>query len=418
MHKHRLLIILYDKNLLNLIIAETTSSDIQILDTKRVRIFNDNASILRDKILQVLKLWQEEVGIKLVEEEIILEGSSKNKGVDDIFIFSPRDESSLEDLTDNLFVQGKDVKPQGAVRLAKQIKFKNLLFVSFDMDLIDVTGYRKDQKGKMTVVNEKSKFNPHDILKNKEFLEEFYDVRLELSPREVQDKALNFNKVSPYSYSKLEDVFLKYKLLEERLGKFLSCKKLKFGDFGKGRVQDNLLVLSGEDLRLSQNMPVFILAVLNVFNLNGNFQVIRDDYDILDHLQRSKKKFLFDKFLNSVFYPPYGVVYSIEKKGGAKIDDIAGEGIAKGKDGDKKIIPMYGKIHNVNMEDIGEIQLDLSKKYTCCGKKDKIKLKSQKGEIIFDVRPKPIDDMFKKNEKNDLLISWMKGVGAADYIDL
>ncbi len=407
----RYLLIFIGKYHLDLLIARKTSSKVKILFSKKLRIytFTYNFSIC-EYILEALNEWGNETGCKLVKENVPIIPRVGKNGVDDIFIFSRYWISELKTLSQNIFEVGKELKPEGAKLILDYTNFRNLLFISFDFDSTVIARYSKCKDGLMKVVAEKIKFDTKEAVSNINLyseLKEYYQV-----DKDLRSRFLNQIKVPIFNLNEPEEVLLEYVLANYKLKPFTEFEKLELNKFGMGRREDNLLVLGGEKVTMSNNAQLYILSILETLNLSGIFGLCIDTYGMFDFLQRSDEKLIDDSLCTSLILDYWGLVMTIRAKKSVKFDEELAK--VNVKDGviDRQIIPMVGRIARFTFLERGDIDIRILDNAESINKSKNLRFSNMEKNFVIDSRLRPVKNNFHFRPKSDLVISWMKSVGA------
>jgi hypothetical protein len=413
MHKERILIILYDRYLLRFALLEAEGSKIQTIGLKDLRVYRDNYDFsIGEYILQALTLWGKELGIKLVEEMVPIIPQKGQDGIDDIFIFTYKQDESLYSLTKEIFVFSKDIQREGALNLTKFIDFSNLLLVSFDDERTLVTRYCKDRRGIMKVVSEEKRFNLRELTDNKDMVNTLQRFESVLKPSLAKNTLMNSYKFPPFNISYQEECVIEYLSNISRLEAFTECKKLRLSSFGEGEMEDNVLVVGGDRARLIKNTSLQLLSILTAFNLAGNFSVYTDPLGFLDFLQKERKQTLSDQVYKKFMLDFWGKVIILSSKKGGKLDDIVADVDVTDGNTTRQAIPMFGRILKFTFLEKGELVLDAKRGFSVGNKQNRIDLKGARGNVVIDSRNRPVSKNFEMLAESDLVMSWLKGIEA------
>lgn len=413
MQQERILIIIHDEYLLRFALFEAKDSSIRAIAVKDLRIYCHSYNFsISEYILQALTHWGTELSIKLVEEMVPIIPKRDNVGVDDIFIFSYKEDEGLNVITKKVFIRGKEITQEGALNLTKFVDFSNLLYISFGNSRTLITRYKKDIKGVMKVVSESKEFDLKSILAEDNFLAKLKNFK---SIRDF-DRSLNlfrnFEKIPLFKVSLLGDSLIEYLLNMARLKAFEGCKKLNLAGFGEDGLEKTILIISGDRTRLISNIPLQILSVLSAFNLNGAFRVYVDRFGFFDFLQKQEEQILSDQFYSSFCLDFWGDVITISPKKVGEQDEVVAA--VEVKDGDTKnqLIPMFGRIFKFNFLEGGSVKLAMRKGYFVGKKLSQLEVKDAREHLVIDARARPIEKNFNLLKEEDLLKMWLRGIDA------
>ena len=411
MQNKRVLIIIYDKYLLQFILLRESKSRVSVIASKKLRVYSHlyNFSI-SDYILQSLTLWQEDIDIGLVEELVPIIPQVGKDGVSDIFVFTFLKDESLQSLSRDSFLLTKDIKQEGVGVLAKLLNFRNLLSISFDEDKTMVTRYTRGERGVMKVVCESKRFDIGNYASSEKFLanlEKFSDF---IKKQKASNFLANTSHVPAFSLHSLQEVLLEYLVTISRLKPFVGCEKLEVSEFGKDEFADNLLVIGGERVRTVGNFSLFLLATTTIFDLKGNSSIYLDKFGFFDFLQKGGKQIFKDKFYHSILLELWGSFLRVEARKGAKLDEIVADVDVKDEGGEKQVIPMYGKIHKVSLQGKGDIDFIFKDRFFVDKKGGDLHLKDISGNFVIDSRAQPIERNFDLKSEAELVKSWLTGM--------
>ncbi|MBU0975865.1 MAG: hypothetical protein ABIE03_00730 [Patescibacteria group bacterium] len=407
----RVLVINVDEFMLHFLLLKLSSTGAEISHSRTVRINKNNKDfLLSEYILRVLSLWGKEIGIALVKEMVPLVPQVGKNGVDKILFFSKDKEDGLQTISRNIFTSENDVQREGLERVSRLIKFENLMLFKFDLNTIHIISYRKNSQGVLKVVAENKELSVDTVIRSNEFFQNLSDFSYESS--KAIDLAVNNLYAPLYKCTSYEGVLPEYIASTLRLSHFIDCKKLNLKDFGQGNIRNNLLVISGSQLRLNDNLPLFLLSILSVFGMSGNFTVCSDRFGFFDTLQRQKVPFLTEKVLLRVLLEFWGSVVVVDNKKKSVLDEVVARVEVRDGDIERQVIPMFGKILNFTFLEKGDITIEPNEKFFIRGAERKAHYTDMTGNLVIDARSKPSSENFRMYDKKDLLNSWLKGIGA------
>jgi hypothetical protein len=101
------------------------------------------------------------------------------------------------------------------------------------------------------------------------------------------------------------------------------------------------------------------------------------------------------------------------KRKNTAFEDVAADIEIRDDSGEKQIIPMFGKISRVSIAGTGDVDVVLNPGFSLPDKRKKeLHLQQIEGNMLFDVRDKPVQNHFKTKDEYQLTKSWLEGVGA------
>lgn len=413
MPKKRFLIIIYEKYLLQFILLEYKDLKGIIVGVKKLRVWRASLDFsITDYILQALACWGGEIGIDLVKEMVPIIPQVGSKGVSEIHIYSYKKDDSLYALTRKVYVFGKDVKKQGTLNVAQFINFRNLLFLSLDNDKTSIVRYSKGKKGRINVVAERKSFDIlecYDSDKFSDYLDRFSSI---VDLKKIYKLFRNISKLPLFKLREFENVFAEYLLNISRLSTFKKCSKLSLNTFGKGKINDNLLVISGGRARLLDNLSLELLSILSSLDLKGGFTVFFDEYGLFDFLQGQTSQIFSDTIYSKLILSLWGNVITIDSSKKAKLDEIVADVDIKDGGVEMQVIPMYGKVLKYTFTEKGDVRIEGRKGFFMDKKRKSLSIKGIGGNLVIDSRAMYRETEYGKLDKVELVKSWLKGIGA------
>lgn len=416
MNIKRFLIIIYEKNLIQFLLIGLNGSNIIKIAYKKSRIYRNvyNFSIT-EFILQYLTKWSIKLGFNLVKEMVPIVPQMEKDGVSEIFVFTYKDFKDLRAITKNVIVKQTEVTKEGIQNIMKFFKFENLLYVSINNNYCSLVRFRKAERGSIKVVTEKKELFLNKYIKSIYFKNELKRFEGAIDYLKAFNIALNFSYLPIFKIKTFECFLNEYILTNLVLSSFSKCYKLNLNTFGYGKMTENMLIIGGERLRITENIPLNLLSILTSLNIEGNFSVFVDNYGLFDILQTSKQQFLADfvyyKFITKLW--GNAVVINGDKK--VKLDDIAADVTVKAGSSERQIIPMSGRILNFKFSDKGDIYIKTKNKYAIQYKMHELQEKNLNGNFVIDARERPVKKAFNKLETSkelELIRNWMKGIDA------
>ncbi len=415
MSNKRSLIILYEKHLIKFILFEYKGRDVNLLASTQLRLWDGSINFsISDYILSALTVWGQEIGTELIKEKVPIIPQVEGNGVSEIYILSYKEDDDLYSITKNLYVKSKEINKQGAMKIAKLINFKNLVFVSLDHATTSIVRYKKENNSNIKVVAETKDFNLKDYYNKEDFLKNINMFSSALGIKSIDNYLYNSLKLPIINIESIKASVIEYFLNISRLEYFNKCKKLDLKSFGSiegGDIHDNLLIISGESSRLVNNVPLEILSILSNFDIKGEFSIYFDEYGFLDYLQGCKRRFLPDKTFKGFLQGYWGHVITISGGKKIKLGEVVADVDIKDSKSEMQVIPMYGRILNYEFSEEGEVNLDMKKGFSFGNKRGNVNIKDISGNFIIDSRDIYKEKIYDIEGKGDLLNSWLKGSG-------
>lgn len=413
MQKERVLIIIYEKALLNLMILEVGDHEVELYSAKKVRIYPHSYRFsLADYILQVLSRWGEELGISLVREMVPFISDSAKEGISDIFIIAFHRDESLLGISKNVFYAKKDIQRGGAISISKFLAFKRLLYFSFEEAKTTVVSFSEKEGGVMKVVSETNLFDAEKLLQDEAFFKRINGFPDIAKKGEFKNLLLNKKRLPVFSERSLKGTLLEYVKLCARLEPFVTKKKLQIDQFGAGGFSENIVIIGGSESRIISNVEVELLAILSMFNIQGSSSIYYDQYGLFDFLHRSKKQILSDTVLSHFLLTFWGNSLHIRGPKKMKLDTESADVDIIDGDATRQIIPMYGRILSFTFLEGGSINLGVKKGFQLLGGRMKLEIKNATGHFVVDSRIRPVEKNYTLGEESDLIESWLKGLGS------
>ncbi|MBN2016242.1 hypothetical protein JW766_05435 [Candidatus Dojkabacteria bacterium] len=413
MKTKRFLIIKFDKFTLYFLLIQLQGEKLKILASKKMRIYRHGFKyLMADYILTALTLWGKKIGVALVKEMVPLIPQVGSDGVTDIFIFTYKKEQSLNSLTKNIFVMNKDIKKTGASSVTKFFDFKNILFVHLGSESTDVVRYIRGSQTSMKVVAEKKNFLFNKLIENfpKELKSQNFPIMFNES--EFLDILRNISRIPAFDLKSIEGVYVEYLINYLRLGSFVNCQKLKLESFGQGEPDENALIISGDRVKITNNIPLEVLSIVNVFNLRGHFNIYVDKYGFFDLLQKSGKQILKDMVYTELALNFWGKFITVSAKSGTKLDEVVADVDVIDGDTQKRFIPLYGRILTFSFRDEGEMNIISRDRFIFSQGEKELKYKNLSKNFVIDARERPVSKAFERYNSIEVLKMWFTGVGA------
>lgn len=370
------------------VIVEIHKNDFQISASSLLRVPKENFDFsISAFILEYLSNWGQKIGRRIVESDVFITPSRSDSGIDDVVIFSEIGEADLEKLTPIVFSIKRDVTEEGARRLFKLLKFKNLIYVSFNFDSISLIKFVNKGQKSMRVIAETRKI---EISKDLNY--GFQEILTSWNDSFVDFTNFIANSLRSPTFNELPNEKNLYSFLFDFtiLSEFKNIEKLSLNEFGTGREDENLLVLAGERLNISSDYYLFFLAVSTAFKLNGNYKVLIDNNDLFSFFISSEKLVLKRELFKHMLKE---LCLVLSFKGGKSYQlgkEIADVSIIS-KIKDFQSIPLEGYILRSVFDESVLLKMFLKHGYTINGEIERT-YKDFTGEFVFDCRDVLLSD--------------------------
>lgn len=416
MIEKRFLILMFEKYLISFYLVNKKGSDIKILHKKHLRLYKNSFDFnISEYILDFLHNWGKDIGLDLVKENVPIIDKEGDRGVYDIFIFSPKRKENFCALTKRVYKINDDIKQEGALNVSKFFEFQNLLFISLGSLETSVVRYFMQNRNTMKVVVEKKDFKIKKYLYDDEFKENVLMLGQLLGEDSIIELLANIIDTPVFNVKYIGSALIEYFLNELRLNSFRKCSKLQLHTFGSGRMDENLLIIGGERRKIINNDSLEVLSILDTLDLKGNFSVYIDKYGFFDILQRCKKQLFKDKFYRSYLLEFWGNIITIEGDKRAKPDDIVADVDVLNTESERQVIPMFERIVSFCIEENADVKINTRDRFFIPNsmKTTEMQLKSYIGNFMIDGRTRPLSKNFNAlsdSRKADKLRGWFKGL--------
>jgi hypothetical protein len=412
MRRKRILIIICDPFLVQFLLVNQSKGKLEFVDSTKLRFYPSRSEIsLVDYLLEALSKWGKKIGIRLVKESILLTSQTKNSGVSDVYVISSRKDDSLASFSKNVVFLQKDITKTGATEILKRLRFKNLLTLNISEQTTQLTKYSK-KKGTLSVVSEQKSISTKSIVKSEGFIDSLRNFRLLGTRVKLRGLANDASKVPIMNLKSRMEVLKEYFLNKYRLKDFPNEDKLSLKSQESTDMSENLIVISGSVSRLINNIPLILLSLLTELDVLGNYLVFFDKYGLFSYLQRLGKHRYKDILDRQLLLEYWGALVMANSIGKATFEDVIADVDVKDGDSKRQVIPMFGKITNFKYYDGGDMSIEMRDGYRLYGGSKKLKLVDLGGNFLIDARARPIESSYKDVSQLDLLLSWMKGIGA------
>ena len=412
----RKLLIIHKKKLLRFILFLEKEQELEILHEKAV-LLNDRSYdfSLSDYIVQILNLWGEEIGIKLVRNMVPLIPQVRNEGLSEVNIISDGQIGDLSEITQNIFLIDKEINKEALSAISGIFKFQNLLFVNIDLDGASIIRFTKDSRGNIGVVVESKKYNVENIINGDKFKELVNRFKTHIDTKRIINYSHNLLERQSFNEKSYEYQLLYLILNSFRLEGFRKSSKL-FDGFGRGEMKGNLLVVGGDMLNSTKNVPLVLLSSLLSLSLEGNYTICIDKYGLFDCSQKITEKY------NDLYkYPDllmklWGSGITIESKQNEKLVYDEQVSTVRVDDGNstQDYISTLGSFLKLKLSNSSNVSIRLKKKFKVKEKNPEQKFEDLSGNLLVDSRVYKLYGTDNFNQDQSVIMKWLKEIGSLD----